>query len=150
MNWIIFCSFRLKMTFWRNNGMQLHTNIGNLIFLICAWFMVMKVRMEDQVVWTWKWRSTIMPFGWEFEIQEALEERPWVVKTNVGTEKDKDYNWIECIDTTLQIVPEIMRSSFWRIFELLEEERMAMKFAERKWLLRKVWQNIYFACQIGV
>ncbi|KAK7831491.1 hypothetical protein CFP56_027278 [Quercus suber] len=30
-----------------------------------------------------------------------------------------------------------MRSSFWRVFELLEDERMAMKFATRKWLLRK-------------
>ena len=36
MNWIIFCSFCLKMTFCRN-------------IRICAWFMVMKGRMEDQV-----------------------------------------------------------------------------------------------------
>ena len=33
-------------------------------------------------------------------------------QTNVGIKKDKDYNRIECIDTTLQIVPEIDEKLF--------------------------------------
>ena len=63
------------------------------------------------------------------EIQEALEERPLVVKTNVGTEKDKGYNWIECTDTTLQIVPEI-------------DEK---PFLEGFWTLRR-WENGHEIC----
>ena len=63
------------------------------------------------------------------EIQEALEEGPWLVKTNVGTEKEKDYNWIECIDTTLQIVPEI-------------DQKL---FLEGFWTLRR-WENGHEIC----
>ena len=84
------------------------------------------------------------------EIQEALEERPWLVKTNVGTEKEKDYNWIECIDTTLQIVPEIDEKLFLEGFWTLRRWENGHEIAARKWLLRKVWHDIYFACQIGI
>ena len=103
----------------------------------------------------WKFATSLasacsQKFQRSSRVQEALEERPWVVKTNVGIEKDKEYNWIECIDTTLQIVPEIDRSTFWRVFELLEDERMAMKFAARKWLLRKVWQDTENGSDLGL
>ena len=65
------------------------------------------------------------------EIQEAVDEKPWVVKTDVGTEKDKDYNSIECIVITLYIVPEIDKKLFLEACELLEDETMAKKFAVR-------------------
>ena len=56
----------------------------------------------------------------------------------MGTEKDKDYNSMEWIVTTLKIVPEIDKKLFLEACELLEDERMTNEFAVRKWLLRKL------------
>ena len=58
----------------------------------------------------------------------------------MGTEKDKDYNSMEWIVTTLKIVPEIDRKLFLEACELLEDEKMTNEFAVRKWLLRKLWR----------
>ena len=55
-----------------------------------------------------------------------------------STEKDKDYNSMEWIVTTLKIVPEIDKELFLEACELLEDEKMTNEFAVRKWLLRKL------------
>ena len=76
------------------------------------------------------------------EIQEEHEERPWVVKTNVGTEKDKDYIWIEYIDTTLQTVLEIDEKLFLEGF--WELARLSVEGKQPKQLLQLVILNLFY------
>ena len=49
------------------------------------------------------------------ETQEAVEGKPCVVKTYLGTEEDKDYSSIECIVAALQTVLTWMMRSSWRL-----------------------------------
>ncbi|XP_065635825.1 uncharacterized protein LOC112039044 [Quercus suber] len=78
------------------------------------------------------------------ETQEAVEGKPCVVKTYLGTEEDKDYSSIECIAAALQTVPDMDDEIFLEACELLEDEREAKMFvamdvtARRKWLLKKL------------
>nr|POF25565.1 uncharacterized protein CFP56_54583 [Quercus suber] len=78
------------------------------------------------------------------ETQEAVEGKPCVVKTYLGTEEDKDYSSIECIVAALQTVPDMDDEIFLEACELLEDERKAKMFvamdvtARRKWLLKKL------------
>ncbi|XP_062144294.1 uncharacterized protein LOC133851750 isoform X2 [Alnus glutinosa] len=78
------------------------------------------------------------------EIQEAVEDKPCVVKAFVGSEEDRDYSSIECIVAALQTVPDMDDGLFLEACELLEDERKAKMFvamdvtARKKWLLKKL------------
>jgi hypothetical protein len=78
------------------------------------------------------------------ETQEAVEDKPCVVKAFVGSEEDKDFSSIECIVAALQTVPDMDDGLFLEACELLEDERKAKMFiamdvtARKKWLLKKL------------
>ncbi|KAL0005862.1 hypothetical protein SO802_013423 [Lithocarpus litseifolius] len=78
------------------------------------------------------------------ETQEAVEGKPCVIKTYLGTEEGKDYSSIECIVAALQTVPDMDDGIFLESCALLEDERKAKMFvamdvtAQRKWLLKKL------------